>query len=242
MENHNKKRVYGIIIVFVFIFFLGVFLSWIFFYQVLFGPEIGVDCKIILENPGNDKIEIVFLTNDVPEERIEEYTEFLINSEPFNKVKEKFNFYYVGEGNCSLYEGKAVLCYSKDLIQKSSVCPNDYIFVLSDEEKRIRSSAYMNVMSLNVNSNKNILLHEFGHLFSNLADEYVPSTIPWRAKNCVQNCEKFEKYGDLEGCFEGCSKGDYYRSSNQSVMRSLVTDDYGELNTQLIIKDLEKYE
>ena len=100
----------------------------------------------------------------------------------------------------------------------------------------------MNVLSLNIHNQKNVILHEFAHIFSNLADEYVPSTVPWGSENCQSKCEKFEKYGELEGCYLGCSKADYLRSSENSIMRTLKTNDFGKLNSMLIIEDLEAYE
>ena len=123
----------------------------------------------------------------------------------------------------------------------SAVCPNDYVVVLTDMKRHLRSSAYQNVMSLNINHDKSVILHEFGHVFANLADEYVPSIIPWGSKNCVKNCQDFEKQG-VGGCFIGCSQDDYSRSTESSVMRTLSTVDYGELNEGLIEEDLEKYE
>ena len=84
-------------------------------------------------------------------------------------------------------------------------------------------------------------MHEFGHVFANLADEYVPSNIPWGAQNCANECGKFGKFGST-GCYLGCSEDDFYRSSENSVMRTLRTDEYGDVNTQIINKNLKEYE
>jgi len=199
------------------------------------------NCKVLIDN-GDDKIEIVFLTENVEKIKINDYINFLLNTKPFSEQKEKFNFYYAGITDCSILDkGDDILfCYSGDLLKKSSACPNDYIIVLSDRETKVRSTAYLNVISLNSNHNKNVLLHEFGHVFSNLADEYIPSEIPRGAKNCAKECNEFEKY-NVEECFEGCSKASYFRSSEDSVMKTLKTNDYRDLNTFLINKSLDKY-
>ena len=200
-------------------------------------------CKPIIENPGENKVEIVFFTDNVPESQVNEYVDFFINTPgPFKDNKDKVNFYYAGETDCEIVQGIAVYCYSKDLIRKSSICPNDYIIVLSDVERNIRSSTYINVVSLNIHNSKNVILHEFSHTFANLADEYVPADIPFGSKNCVNNCLKFEKYGDLEGCYEGCGKTTFFRSTENSIMRTLKTNDFGKLNTLLITGDMSEYE
>jgi len=211
----------------------------IFYFDLFSGPTEG-ECQVVLENQGEDKIDIVFFTEGLDKSYVQDYVDYFLASEPFSKNKEKFNFYYAGSGaECEIFQNIAVYCYSRSLVKSSSVCPNDYVVVLADRPRKIRSSAYMDVMSLNVNHNKNVILHEFGHVFANLADEYVPSKIPLGAKNCFSKCEEYKGF---EGCYQGCSKGDYYRSSENSIMRTLKTDDYGELNSQLMNENLERYE
>jgi hypothetical protein len=200
-------------------------------------PPSLVQCKTILENNGTNKINVVFLTDNVDESRVEGYSNFLLNSEPFSSNKEKFDFFYAGNAGCKIFDS-LLFCYSKDLIEKSSACKNDYTVVLSSKSVDVRSTTYMNVMSLNVNHPDSVILHEFGHAFANLADEYVPSIIPRGAENCGQTCSKFN---DTEGCFQGCSQDSYYRSSENSVMRTLATNDYNKLNTIIIEKDLKRY-
>ena len=85
------------------------------------------------------------------------------------------------------------------------------------------------------------MLHEFGHVFANLADEYVPSIIPKGARNCVGECQEFNRYS-IKECYEGCSKSDYFRSSEESVMKTLKTKEYEELNTLIINEYLNKYD
>jgi len=241
-KKKSKKNVkfFGIVLGLIVLIILGVFL-YLYFSGIFLAPVDG-ECKVIRENPGKNKIDIVFFTNNVSQGKIDGYVDYFLNSEPFMDNKEKFNFYYAGEGDCEIIKKKAVYCYSKELLKKSAVCPNDVVVVLSDMPRQLRSSAYMNVMSINVHHSKNVLLHEFGHVFANLADEYTPSIIPWGSKNCQGACEDFEKFGDLEGCYSECSDAEHYRSTESSVMRVTSTSDYGELNTMLINENLEDYE
>jgi hypothetical protein len=197
------------------------------------------ECRTIIKNSGNKKIDVVFLTDNVEENIINKTIDFFLNSMPFSENKEKFNFFYAGKSNCKVVNNEFVFCYSRDAIKKSSVCPNDYVIVLTNQSQRIRSSAYINFISLNIFSTDSIVLHEFGHVFANLADEYAPSIIPFGSKNCRKNCSYFN---NIEGCYNECSEADYYRSSENSLMRSSMTPEYRKLNTLLIENNLNKYE
>ncbi len=234
-----EKMIIISLIILISIALIGVIIFFLYdnIYQ---SPVIGENCSIITKNEGENKIDIVFFADGVKKNKINEYVDFFLNSEPFSNYKNKFNFYYVGNEKCEIMED-TLFCYSKDLIKKSSICPNDYIVVLSDNQEEIRSSSYLNVISLNVNHHKNVFLHEFGHTFANLADEYVPSVIPFFSKNCVSKCDNFKEY-NIEKCFDGCSKNNYFRSSEESIMRNLKTNNFEKVNTILINKNLDKYE
>lgn len=194
------------------------------------------DCKL-LEYGGKDKINIVFFSDA---ETSREYTDYLLSQEPYFSNKNQLNFYYIDDytPECETYKGIAILCYSKELIRKTSSCPSDLIVVLKSEESNIRSSSYMNVMSLNINSPKTVFLHELGHALANLADEYIPSQIPSKSKNCQKSCDNFQ--GLNEGCFQGCSNEEYSRSIENGIMRTLNTEKYGEFDEAVILEKLKK--
>ncbi len=193
-------------------------------------------CKTLKYN-GKDKINIVFFST---KEQAEKYSDFLLKIPPFDKNQEIFNFFYLNnyEPECEIYKGIALLCYSKEMIKKAGSCPNDYVVVIKDEKSSIRSSSYMNVLSINPRHQLTVFPHEFGHAFVNLADEYVPATLPSKSKNCVSDCEKFG--GEKEGCFAGCSKSEYFRSIDSGIMRTLLSEDYGKINKNIILEKLSK--
>ena len=97
----------------------------------------------------------------------------------------------------------------------------------------------MNVVSINKNHQKSVIAHEFGHSFANLAEEYTPATLPLKSKNCVSECNKFDSLN--EGCYEGCSKTDYFRSINSGIMRTLSSKSYGAFNSFLISEKISKF-
>lgn len=183
-----------------------------------------------LEKNSDSGINFVFISD---KQNATLYEQEIINTEPFKSNKNNINFYYIDNYSvtCTYYKDIAVDCYSKDLIEKSSICPNDIIIVLSHENPDIRSSSYMNTVSINTNSPKSVILHEIGHALANLADEYVPANFIKTSKNCVKTCDEFE-FSD--GCFSGCSTNEYYRSIDNGLMRTLSTNNFGAYNTKLI--------
>ncbi len=227
------KKLIIILLAIIIIVIIAIVFLWI---NPLKSPPTGT-CKDLITNPGDKKINIVYLTDNVDEKEIKNFTDFFLEKKPFSSNKEKFNFYYAGKANCTLIEDY-VLCYSRATIRQSSICPNNYIIVLTNQTSEVRSSAYINLISININSPYEVFLHEFGHSFANLADEYTPSNIPRGSQNCNKQCPV---YGNMQPCFLGCSKENYYRSTENSVMRTLDTDNFGELNNLLIQKNLDKY-
>jgi hypothetical protein len=205
-------------------------------YEPPLSPADLETCKII-QQPEKGTINIVFFSS---KENAEKYTKSLLDISPLDENKEQFNIYYINDfvPNCEIYKGMALLCYNRELIKKASSCPNDYIIVIKDEGSSIRSSAYMNVMSINYKNHLTVLAHEFGHVFANLAEEYTPAKIPRGSENCVSTCEKFE--GETNGCFQGCSEANYYRSIDRGIMKTLTSKNYGIFDKNIILEKINK--
>lgn len=193
------------------------------------------DCKLLSYN-GDKKIDIVFFSS---KEQAEKYMNFFYTVSPFDKNKNEFNFYYIDDfiPECEIYRGIAILCYSQEIIKKSSSCPNDYIIVLKEEQENIRSSSYLNVISINTQHTLTVLHHEFGHAFAVLAEEYIPADIPRGSKNCQSSCNNFDV---KNGCFQQCSKDSLYRSIDNGIMRTLSSNNYGIFNEKLILEKINK--
>lgn len=194
------------------------------------------ECKVLKDN-GRGAISIVFFSS---KELAEKNMNFMTESSPFDENKDKFSFYYIDGWipNCEMYKEIALFCHSKELIRKAASCPSDYIVVLQNTGDRIRSSSYLNVLSINADHPLTTLLHEFAHSFANLDDEYVPSELGFSSKNCFSKCEKFGE--KIDGCFLGCSKENYYRSVEIGLMRTLSAKKYGEFDTDIISEILAK--
>lgn len=186
-------------------------------------------CNSLIEN-SKTGTNIVFFSD---RETAQKYSDYLFSISPFDVNKNKFNIYYIDTyiPECSLYKGVALFCYSREMVRKAASCPVDYIVAFDSRDVQMRSSSYMNVMSLNENHPLSVFAHEFGHAFISLAEEYYPSSLLSGSKNCVSNCDKFSIN---EGCFKGCSSSDLYRSVENGIMKTLSASSFGKFDQSLI--------
>lgn len=180
------------------------------------------------EYNGEDAVNLVFFASEA---LTQEYVEYLFTVEPFAEYRPSFNVYYINkEVTCDTYKGIATLCHSKDLVMDAGACPHDYRIVLQDAGD-LRSSAYQGTGSINTNHPMSVFIHEFAHLTVLADEEYEPARAHDSSVNCKQSCEEFT---NADGCFEGCSEGDLFRSINNGVMRTLRTDELGSHNEFVI--------
>lgn len=212
------------------IIIIGLFLT--FQVKTFFSPFTSINCSYLSFN-GEQKISILFFANEA---QTKKYSDELFSIAPFKENQDQFNILYSKENiNCELYQEKALFCHSRDLLKKASQCPSDYIVAIKPLDAKIRSSSYSNVLSINSESDETVILHEFAHAFASLADEYVPATVPKNSKNCADSCNNFQQ---KEGCFEGCSKSNLYRSIDSGIMRSLSSNSYGTFNENILLSKI----
>lgn len=190
------------------------------------------ECKTV-RHAGEDKINIVFFASN---RSASKYAVYFYSISPFNRYRDNFNFYFIDDykPTCETYKGVGLYCYSRELVRKAASCPNDYIIVVDEAAGDLRSSAYMNVISINSGHPLSVLHHEFGHVFAALSDEYVPAEVPRKAKNCVDDCAKFGE--DKDGCFAGCGSNELFRSIENGLMRTLDANSYGKFDEKIIVE------
>jgi len=220
-----------------------------------------VDCtSIYYSGDPNKRLDLVFLadgygTTDKFAEEVNMYVNKVFKiTEPFRSNIEKMNFYRIDEDNelgCSI--GEYLIC-DEFLIQQLAVnCPNDYIFVLHDRNKIIdaaqplRSSAIGNVAYINTADDAFVAIHEFGHIFAKLGDEYLDESFytTFDVKS-VPNCDdgRCRKWANIDGtgCFQGCTTSAYFRSTDNSIMRDFYkSKEFGPVNEKIIHSFIEVY-
>ena len=217
--------------------------------------------SVLLHGNPESKIDVVFVSFGFKSladynEKLNEYVStILLEFEPFKSNREKFNFYRVDAKDIDCTVSDFIRCDNFQIQQKAAQCPNDHVILLvdrsgvSDLVRPVRSSAIGNLIKLNTADKPFVLVHEFGHTFGDLADEYVDdryySTQNFDVgsyPNCdITPCTKWSTTENTS-CYGGCSLARYYRPTKESVMRSLNSPEYGPVNEEELRRRLLFYE
>lgn len=199
-------------------------------------------CEIIEGASGGDKIDFIILPfgyNNYDEfkndaKKLITGADSLLKIEPFKSNKNKFAFFIVntsrdlkceiGCKNVSTF----VCCDNKIISEEASRCHYDSILILFKSKALCGSASYYaKICSKNELSNL-VLVHEIGHSFADLADEYVYSEFynysigEIESINCdKKGCVKWKNITD--GCFKGCTYSSLYRpAEEESIMYGFV--------------------
>lgn len=127
----------------------------------------------------------------------------------------------------------AVCCNTDVVLTQAAQCNYDSIVVLVNEDDYCGSASSYSKVCAKHEDAKKILMHELGHSFAGLADEYNYQEVyenynigPVDAPNCApKNCEKWDSV--TGECFQGCTYSDLYRSVKGN---SIMYDLYPEYN------------
>lgn len=218
------------------------------------------NCEPLFGDGDDDKINFAILPFNY-----EDYSEFkkdaidilncedcLLNIEPFKSNKDKFSFSIVNvsqdlgcEVGCRGID-TLVCCDTKIVFEEASQCHYDSIFILVDSEELCGSaSSYAKVCSKDDFSGL-ALVHELGHSFADLADEYVYEDFYGGYDVGIVdniNCDSggCGKWSDITSeCISGCTYSDLYRSSENSIMRDYVAS-FNDVCKNHIEKLIENY-
>jgi hypothetical protein len=217
---------------------------------------ISSECIVLEENDEN-KVDILFIGHGYTEKDkfLEEVNEYVYGEfgyqgvEPFKSNFDKLNFYGIlsDDVQCPI-QSDTIICDDLSTRQVASQCPHNFIIVLNNRNLLkdfivpVRSSAYLNVASINTADNKLVVVHEFAHIFRNLADEYVEESIQFEVEdfdNCdLENCPVWRDF-EGAGCFAGCGMAKYQRSIDTGIMRNYVkSKEFGNWNEKLLSERL----
>lgn len=248
-------------------------------------PEKALDIVLIPE--GYTAIEI-----DKFRKRAKEFSDFMISINPFDEYKNKINFWLIispsDESGCDIpgqnvwkntllnstfytFESERYLMTTEmwKIRDIASNVPYDQIFILVNTDKYGGGGIYnyYSITSADNPLSAKVFVHEFGHGFVGLADEYgddptyinyYPSDIePWEPNitTLADFKSKWKKYvaptipiptpndfiyQDKIGVFEGAGYASQkvYRSTFDSIMRSLKSNAFNFVCKQAIRKML----
>ena len=252
-------------------------------------PSVKVDIVIIPDGYTADEMET--FRNDC-----DEFAGYLFNSSPFKENKNKFNIrgiYALSEEsgtdipaedtwkktlvNSTFYtfdlERYLMTTDNKTLRNVAANVPYDQIYILVNSDKYGGGSIY-NLYSVCVNNNpaeEFVFVHEFGHGFASLADEYFTSDVAYQDfysldvepldpnlttlidfdskwKDMVEDGTPIptlttKEYDDVLGAFEG---GGYvekgvYRPKQDCTMKSIIVDNFCPVCKRAIVQMIDFY-
>lgn len=248
-------------------------------------PEKALDIVLIPEGYTASEIEKF-------RKRAKEFSDFMLSISPFDEYKNKINFWLIispsEESGCDIpgqnvwkntllnstfytFESERYLMTTEmwKIRDIASNVPYDQIFILVNTDKYGGGGIYnyYSITSADNPLSAKVFVHEFGHGFVGLADEYgddptyidyYPSDIePWEANitTLADFNSKWEKYVDASipiptpndlkyqdkiGVFEGAGYASkkVYRSTYDSIMRSLKSNEFNFVCKQAIRKML----
>ncbi len=220
------------------------------------------NCEAVIGIPDKSKINFVILP-----ENYADYNEFrkdailildgspssLLEQEPFKSSRDKLSFVIVNSSRdlecdigCKGFTS-SVCCNNLLVAQEASQCDASNIIVLINDERLCgMASSYAKICAKNRFADS-ALVHELGHTFGDLADEYVYNEVypsytsdgP-EVKNANCDFEKCLKWNNVTSdCFKGCTSSNFYRPSENSIMRDLSSPKYN-LVSQIHITNLIK--
>ena len=223
-------------------------------------------CKEFIKNGGDSKVDLFIVGDGYGSEEdfvneLEVMIDYdaqghgLFSEEPFKSKKEKFNVWYIHSNNEVKYKQDPYMKnfgsqpYMPDVVKLANRCPwFDYVIFISKDHK-FRSNSMAGKpgparISLSGEEYPDrLFIHEFGHAFSGLMDEYYnvvqtkPSSTGFEefysafqtGPNCLKNEEEANKaWADIpnvvthKGCGGDCDSGcdKFVRPSYNSIMRS----------------------
>lgn len=222
--------------------------------------EATPQCTTILDN-GNpsDKLDILFIGCNY---NIDELSEFIsdvdthsnaiLSTVPFSDNKNKINVHRLnrfGLASCTPIDGTSLDASKSPATLLASRCPNDQIIVL------VRNAGWNGIsyqggdFAMVSSGYSSISIHEFGHSFGGLNDEYIvaegspPSGAYPHGPNCDINpaCPSWAGTPEDQGCYAGCTYESWYRPSIDSVMKHGILGIFNKVSIKALTGKLDKY-
>lgn len=181
--------------------------------------------------------------------------DFLLTVPPFSQVKNKIRISKLNNSEDMGCRFSGTRLYICDLIKVHKVASqvnHDSIVVVINSDKygggylgQNIATTYRDVSKLA----KEVMVHEFGHSFGKLADEYDYG-VNYTKGNIHLNCDlsnSCDRWSNVSGtgCFKVCGFSNTHRSTyNDSIMRSLKPDKgfvFGTVSCKLIASQIKSY-
>lgn len=182
------------------------------------------------------------------------YSSHLLTYEPFRSRASQIYFHYVD--NTSDLEcrhdtnmARLIVCNESKVFQQvnNSGVPYDEVVVIVKDSQYGGSGGSIAV-SYNGNYGSEVVVHELGHSFGRLKDEYVLYSGGTSDGKVYRNCyngippaAEWEGIVSSSEYFLGCQYSNRYRSSRESIMRVLEARYFNSISQKLLNQEFDYY-
>jgi hypothetical protein len=221
------------------------------------------DRCITLVNNGDPstKLDVLYIGDDYTQADLitfaNDVTRFkngLLSYEPFASQSNKINFYRIDNINdlgCSYNcaGGQSICCDMPKINQESVYCPHDQIIVIVNNNQ-YGGYAYFNIgPAYSYRGDSKVGVHEFGHSFGGLHDEYsfgrTSGSTPENRANCAWDnvCSEWSDLIGVEGvgCFQTCGYTDWYRPIQYNTMMLDLGGDFNPVGKRALEQKMGVY-
>jgi len=193
---------------------------------------------------------------------VKRFSDYVLTVEPFKKRSSQIVFNSLENNEdlgCTFFSGAGggygLMCDNTKAQQiVASNTPFDKIIILHNQPDKFGGGAYpKDIVSTvsNAPSEEVALVHELGHQIGGLLDEYTGLYPVTTENNTVYaNCftgtpienitEPFWIGTTLDEYKQGCNYPDWYRSSENSVMKSLDSHSYNEVSLEIMEASIDE--
>jgi hypothetical protein len=141
-----------------------------------------------------------------------------------------------------------VCCNDVKVTNTASQCHYDNLIILINSNSGCGTASFYTKLCSKSARAGQVMAHELGHAFGNLADEYtysdyfdytIPEDLILEMPNCdVEGCPKWSS--QTSECYEGCTSPNLYRSSQNSIMRYVSFGAFNEISKVALEKEIER--
>lgn len=179
---------------------------------------------------------------------VNRFISYLLTYEPFFSRATQLKFHYVDNSanlGCRILGDRLLVCDEATItsIVNNAGAPYDKIFVISNRTTYGGSGGNI-ATAYNGPSGTKVFVHEFGHSLSYLVDEYQANWAARTDRNCYNGTPPNPAWRGIVAdtdYFSECNYPWWYRSSLDSIMRSLNAEYFNKISQKFLSDSIDYY-
>ncbi|MEO0087879.1 MAG: M64 family metallopeptidase, partial [candidate division WOR-3 bacterium] len=206
---------------------------------------------------GDGYLDITFIGEDFSfdnlslfHNNVQNFSTYLVTQyEPFISRVSQIRFNYVDNTQdlgCN-YNGRLIICNTSLITQKvnSASVPYDIIGVIVNNSNYGGAGYFEMAVAYNGAWGKQVFVHELGHSLGELNDEYLCNYSGFRTdRNCYNGVPPNPAWQGIvpaESYYPECNYSNWYRSTQDSIMRSIDKEYFNPISIKLINEKIDYY-